>query len=237
MQDASIQANPQGTLKVFRVGNEQTPAIVIDDFALDTGEVIDYARQSDSYGPDNTSAYPGLRAELPRGYVISVLNSIYRLLFKVYSVPARLNMKPVNSVFSLITTPEAELLAPQRVPHYDSTSPHYLAVLHYLNPGAFGNTGLFRHRPTGFENILENRIEEYIHSRERFYEHQGVPPVEYVKGSTDQYELYHQIEYRPNRLVAYPGTLLHSILVDPARDVDGDPRTGRLTANIFVDFK
>jgi len=236
MQDASIQANPRGNLKVFRVGVEQTPAIVIDDFALDTDEVIDYACQSNGYEPDSTSAYPGLRARLPRGYVLAVLNSIFRLLFKVYSVPSRLDMKPVNSVFSLVTTPEAELIPPQRVPHYDSTSPHYLAVLHYLNPGVFGNTGLFRHRPTGFENILQSRFDEYIQSREQFYELHGVPPAEYVKGSTNQFELYHEIGYRPNRLVAYPGTLLHSILVDPARDVDPDPRTGRLTANIFVDF-
>jgi hypothetical protein len=57
-----------------------------------------------------------------------------------------------------------------------------------------------------------------------------------VKGSNDEYELYHRIEYRPNRLVVYPGCLLHSGLVNPAVDINPDPRTGRLTANIFVDF-
>ena len=49
-------------------------------------------------------------------------------------------------------------------------------------------------------------------------------------------ELYHRIDYRPNRLVVYPGCLLHSGLVNPVIDVDSNPRTGRLTANIFVDF-
>jgi hypothetical protein len=29
---------------------------------------------------------------------------------------------------------------------------------------------------------------------------------------------------------------LHSGLVDPAVDINPDPRAGRLTANIFVDF-
>jgi hypothetical protein len=237
MQEGSIQVNPKASLQVLEVGEEKTPLIVIDDFALDTGAVIDFACSSVTYGPDSTSAYPGIRGKLPRLYVIEVLDRIYRLLFQVFSVPDNLGLKPVNTVFSLISCPENELTLAQRVPHFDSNSPNYLAVLHYLNPGDFCATGLFRHKPTGFEKVLEHRRDEFFRSSKAFIEAHGPPPRKYIDASNNHYELYERIEYKSNRLVAYPGSLLHSGLVNPAVDINPDPRTGRLTANIFVDFK
>ena len=237
MQEASIQINPNASLKVLNVGEEETPVIIIDDFALDTGDIIEYACRSVDYGPDSTSAYPGIRGTLPRSYVREVLNKIYRLLFQVYAVPETQGMRTVNTVYSLISTPVDELLLAQCVPHFDSNGPLYLAVLHYLNPGDFCATGLFRHKPTGFEQVTEPRLAEFIQSSKSFIETHGKPPQNYINTSTDHYELYHRIEYKPNRLVVYPGCLLHSGLVDPTRDINSDPGSGRLTANIFVDFK
>ena len=231
-----LTVNPQGTLTVRQVGQEKTPVIIIDDFATDTGAVIDYACRTTDYGPDGSSAYPGVRATLPREYVIPVLNSIYRLLFKVYRVPEHLGLKPVNTVYSLITTPEEDLELAQRVPHFDSNGPWYLAVLHYLNPGNYCATGLFRHKPTGFERISEERLDRFLDSSRQYIEAHGEPAREYIRASDGHFELYDRIEYRPNRLAVYPGNLLHSGLVDPAVDIDADPRTGRLTANVFVDF-
>ncbi len=219
------------------VGAEKTPVIIIDNFAMDTGDMIEYACHSVNYGPDSTSAYPGVRGTLPRSYVRQVLNNIYRLLFQVYSVPDDLGLKTVNTVYSLISTPVDELAPAQCVPHFDSNDPYYLAVLHYLNPGDFCDTGLFRHRPTGFETITQPRLAEFMQSSKKFVEAHGEPPQKYIDGSTGHFELYDRIEYKPNRLVAYPGCLLHSGLVDANRDINPDPRTGRLTANIFVDCK
>ena len=236
MSDIAIQVNPRASLQVLNVGIEKTPVIVIDDFAVDISEVIEYACSDVDYGPDSTSAYPGIRGSLPRSYVRAVLNRIYGLLFQVFAVPVSLGMKTVNTVYSLIATPEHELSSAQCVPHFDSNGANYLAVLHYLNPGSFCDTGLFRHRPTGYEKILENRREAFFASSRAFVEANGPPKQAYIKGSDDHFEVYEQIEYKPNRLVAYPGCLLHSGLVDPAVDIDPDPRTGRLTANIFVDF-
>lgn len=237
MQEASIQINQKASLEVLNVGEEKTPVIIIDDFAMDTGDIIEYACHSVDYGVDDTSAYPGVRGELPRSYVRMVLNTIYRLLFQVYSVPDSLGLKTVNTVYSLISTPVDELVLAQCNPHFDSNDSLYLAVLHYLNPGDFCDTGLFRHKPTGFETVTQPRLDEFIQSSKTFIESHGEPPQEYINSSTNHFELYDRVQYKPNRLVAYPGCLLHSGLVDPARDINPDPRTGRLTANIFVDFK
>ena len=219
MSDLAIQVNPKASLQVLNVGLEKTPVIVIDDFAVDISGVIEHACSNVDYGPDSTSAYPGIRGGLPRSYVRAVLNRIYRLLFQVFAVPSSLGMKTVNTVYSLIATPENELSSAQCVPHFDSTGAYYLAVLHYLNPGDYCDTGLFRHRPTGFEKILENRKEAFLASSKAFVEANGPPKQGYLKASDDHFELYEQIEYKPNRLVAYPGCLLHSGLVDPAVDI------------------
>ena len=236
MQEISFSVSPNASLRVQTVGKAETPVIVIDDFGADLTQLIEYARGSVEYRPDTTSMYPGLRAKLPKSYTRTVLKQLYRLLFGVYSIPANLGMKAVNAAYSLIATPEGGLKPGQCRPHIDSTRPNYLAILHYLNDGPFCDTGLFRHRETGLERITEDCLDEYNQSREAYAAVHGQDEMAYVKGSNDQYELYHRIEYRPNRLAVYPGCLLHSGLVDPAVDVDPDPRTGRLTANIFVDF-
>jgi len=231
-----IAINRHASLSVREVGRERTPVIVIDDFAAATDRLVECACAAADYGPDPTSLYTGLRAKLPRDYVVAVLNRLFALFVQVYRVPTDLGMKPVHAVYSLITTPEAELEPRQCAPHFDNARPYYLAVLHYLNAGAFCDTGLFRHRGIGLERVTPETVDDYIRAREAWTERHGPPPRAYVKGSNEQFVLYERIEYRPNRLVVYPGSLLHSGLVDPAVDIDANPRTGRLTANIFVDF-
>ena len=236
MQEISFTVNPGASLNVQTVGQGGTPVIVIDDFGLDLKDLIDYACDSTEYGPDAGSMYPGLRGRLPKSYTREVLKQLYRLFFSVYSIPASQGMKAVNAFYSLITTPENELEPNQCLPHFDSNRPNYLAILHYLNDGDYCDTGLFRHRESGLERITDNCLDEYLQIRDACTATLGQSDKGYINGSNDQFELYHRIDYRPNRLVVYPGCLLHSGLVNPGIDVNPDPRTGRLTANIFVDF-
>jgi hypothetical protein len=237
MQEATIQVNPDASLDVFAVGEERTLVVVIDDFALDTAEIIAHARNEAEFNDDQRSAYPGIRAPMTRSHVGAQLDAIYPLLRKVYSVPEDMAMRPINTSLSLIATPENKLKLHQRVPHFDSNRPYYFALTHYLNDGDFGGTGLYRHRPTGFENLVGARLDQYIEARDAFLAEHGEPPQRYFGASDAHYELYDRIEYKPNRLIAYPGYLLHSGLVEPERDINPDPRTGRLTSNVFVDFQ
>jgi hypothetical protein len=64
----------------------------------------------------------------------------------------------------------------------------------------------------------------------------GPPAEKYINASDDHYELIGEVEYRPNRMVIYPGNLLHSGLIQPDRDINDDPASGRLTANLFLYF-
>ena len=237
MQEATFQVNRRAKPQVRTVGEERTPVIIIDDFALDTSAVIEYACEAARFGVDRTAAYPGVRAPLARPHVVAELDALYPLLCQVYSVPQELRMRPINAVYSLVSTPQQELRLLQCLPHFDSNKPYYIAITHYLGPGEFGGTGLYRHRPTGYETITEDRLAKYIEAGDAFLAEHGDPKQQYFGDSDEHYEMYDRVDYKPNRLVAYPGYLLHSGLVDPARDINSDPATGRLTSNVFVDFQ
>lgn len=236
MMQVEFRVNKRAQPRIFAVGKEQTPVVVIDDFAVDTAGVIAYAASAADFAPDDTFVYPGVRSQPPTEYRRETIRAMAPLLGQLYAIPKdrRLGLK---NFYSLVATPPEELAVMQRVPHFDSNSRHFFAITHFLNPGDFGGTGLFRHRPTGFENITEDRLAEYTRAGDAFLREHGDPPAAYIAGSTDHFELFEAIDYRPNRLVAYPGTLLHSGLIDPRRDVNADPATGRLTANFFLSFQ
>lgn len=114
--------------------------------------------------------------------------------------------------------------------------PYYMAVIHYLSIGNHGGTGFFKDRHTGFEKVTAERLSQYKSSLLAQSETHGTPKPGYVTASSDHYELMYEIQYKPNRMVIYPGCLLHSGLINPETDISDDPRRGRLTANIFLNF-
>ncbi|WP_350431273.1 DUF6445 family protein [Shewanella sp. H8] len=223
--------------QVQYVGLQQTPVIIIDNFADDISKLIDIAINDSQFSRDPGSYYPGQRTALPRQYIIEVINAVFQLIYDVYRIPTQLRLKPQQCVYSLIDK-QPESLAPlQCLPHFDTPSPHYFAILHYLNDGSHGDTGFFRHNATNYERITAENIDAYFTKAQPFLDEKKQTSPSYFVASDEHYSLYHQIEYRPNRLVIYPGNLLHSTLVNPQTDIDANPTSGRLTANIFINFQ
>ncbi|NMH65717.1 DUF6445 family protein [Shewanella salipaludis] len=236
-QQADNEPRVRLTPQILYLGHEKTPLIIIDNFAADLTPLLNFARTRATFAADPDSFYPGVRAPLPRPYVEDVLNRLYSLLYEVYEIPSRQSIRLQALHFSLISTSPEALKPLQRLPHFDTPQPHYFALLHYLNDGPHGNTAFFRHIPTGFERIDGSRMPAYFQSAQQFVGQNATEPPGYFVQSNEHYELYHQVEYRPNRLLIYPGNLLHSTLVEPGTDIDANPQTGRLTANMFIEFK
>ncbi|MEP1384453.1 MAG: DUF6445 family protein [Paraglaciecola sp.] len=233
-----IQVNSSSTPVIRKIGVEQTPIIVIDDFAIDLDEIKSMAYHSQEFTQveRGQSMYPGVRVKLPKEYVVDVLTPLQSLIRQTYTIPPILRMKPMLYVYSLVSTQPKDLTLLQRMPHFDTFRPYYFAALHYLNDAPFGATAFFRHKPTGFEKITPDREQTYYQSAKQFVHENGEPPQEYFVNSNDHFECYDKVEYKPNRLVLYPGCLLHSILIDKDTDIDPNPKTGRLTANVFLEF-
>ena len=235
MDKLTYQVNTAIRPEIIYLGFEKTPLIMIDDFSLDLSGLRQQAWQLE-FMKENQTYYPGHRAVLPKDYIAASLNAVYQLIYQVYQIPGKLRLKPQMLFYALITQPENSLNPLQCMPHFDTSAPYYFALLHYLNDSPHGSTGFFRHKPTGFERITDQRRPHYFESAQHFVDTHGAPPQRYQVQSNDHYELYHQIPYKANRLVIYPGNLLHSSLVDVATDIDASPVSGRLTANMFIDF-
>lgn len=219
------------------VGENRVPVLLFDNFLADASGIQQHAYVQANFAPDGKTAYPGLRSALPAEYVDLVVSAIVPALRETYGIPAYYKPTVVIASYSLLTKLESELDVLQRIPHFDSRKPFYFALLHFLNAGGHGGTAFYRHRPTGLERVSDSTVMHYIRSAESYMQQTGVPAPKYIRGSNDHYELIGEVSYSANRLVAYPGNLLHSTSVDPARDISADPVVGRLTANIFLNFE
>ena len=236
MQSNTLQLHPDITNLVLNVGDEKTPVIIIDNFLANLDAFVDSVCAHVDFDAEKQTYYPGFRARIGEDYCRLVVNTLGRHLFKVFAVPEHHRLVLDGAYYSLVATPPEQLLPAQCRPHCDTAMPYYLAIMQYLSPGEHGGTGFFKHKQTGFERITPERKNQYSQSVARFDQLHGNPSQSYITASNDQFELMGSVEYRPNRMIIYPGNLLHSGLINPATDIDKNPRTGRLTANIFLNF-
>lgn len=216
------------------VGASQTPVIVVDNVCEHLDVLRRTAQEYAQFSPAS-GGYPGVRASLPAPYSRQLVTVLEPLIKSVYGLPASMKGRCCHQLFSLVTTAPENLTVLQRLPHFDTVLPDYFAIMHYLGEGDFGGTGFFCHRSTAIERVTEENKACFI-DRVRHEVSQSLPSARYVAGSDDKFTMVDSVEYKTNRLLVYPGNFLHSGLIDAARDISACPLTGRLTANIFIDF-
>ncbi|MCY4757261.1 DUF6445 family protein [Pelomonas aquatica] len=211
--------------------------VFIDDFLADPQALADAAcraRFEPCAGFDEKRGYPGLRAPVPPAYsecLTALLDPLIRINF---GVPDALALKKTPCAFSLTTVAPGDLGPLQRVPHFDASTPHYMAALLYLCDEQQGGTAFYRHRATGLQQITADGRERYGDAVYAELDRQPAP-ARYFADSDARFELLGVMRARFNRLVVYRGSLLHSAIVNPRR-LSADPRAGRLTVNSFYDF-
>ncbi|WP_375291610.1 DUF6445 family protein [Qipengyuania sp.] len=213
---------------VERFGREREPVVVIDGFsggidALEAeGRRADYAEQR---------MYPGLRAPADPAYLETRLDFLIQILAEVFAIEQAIVQ---TCDFSIVSrTPDA-LMAPQRIPHYDHTSPAVVALLHYTQGPETGGTAFFRQRRTGFETVTPNRLEIYKAARMADAAEHGPPPAGYIGGETECYDRIGAVEARRDRAVLYRARTLHSGIIPQAPDPARARSCGRMTINSFL---
>ena len=153
--------NPQARLQWLELGQSRTRALVIDDALTDLRQISQDAVAA-AFREDKGSYYPGIRAELPQTYARCLLEALYPLLLQLVQPPPEYRLIPQQWYLSLLTTPAAQLLPLQRLPHFDKAEPLHLAILHYLADGPHGGTGFFRHDASGVEKITPAQQQGYF---------------------------------------------------------------------------
>jgi len=143
-----------------------------------------------------------LRAPVPKAFSAAFRPWLGRLLQREFQQD--------TSYFSVVTTPRAQLLPIQRIPHYDSTQPGLFAVVIYLCDSRFSGTSFYRHRRTGYEEITEENRRNYQLALDNELRLLGPPEREYVNGDNALFETIFSNELMFNSAVIYPGRVLHA---------------------------
>lgn len=217
------------------VGIEKTPVFVLDNFLEDIEGTILQELEQLNFNAAPTY-YPGIRSKLPNQYIVSISQALIPLLHQIYAIPPGYTVEFFDSYYSLVTCAPEELSVEQRIPHFDGTDEYRFALLHYLNPNSHGGTAFFRHTPTNIERISESKAEQFLSSVSQHFTHYGEPKDQYIDDSNQQFTKIGEVPYLQNRMVIYPGNLLHSGMINPNIDIDASPFSGRLTANVFLRF-
>jgi len=220
-----------------RVGNSQSPVVVIDDFS---GESDRAATMADALAPfpdvDPASYYPGVRRlieptdESANAYVDRVCEQAAQFVAGAFDVDG---FDLLEASFSIVSAAPSDLRPAQRAPHFDSTDQKYYALLHYLRVPEGTGTAFYRQRSTGIERVTDGNISTFVTTAER--EAAMLPSDSgYINGSNQFFEQIGAIEAVPDRLIIYQGSLLHSGIIPVGMNLSPDPRVGRLTANFFL---
>jgi hypothetical protein len=223
------------TARVDRIGAEGSPVLVIDNFAADPDALVEHAVSLAPFPPAQQTFYPGVRAPVPMPFV----QSAHAWLEPALRAAFDLRDQTVVSGgwdFSMITRAPDELTLRQRLPHIDSTHLGNLALLLYLASEGHGGTGFYRHRGAGYETISEERFDDY-ESRLRADVAAHGEPKGYICGDTAIFERIADYPAAFNRMIVYRSRNLHSASVGADFRGDPDPRTGRLTLNLFFHYR
>lgn len=226
--------NPDHQIQVIRIGRRRIPVLIIDDYFDSLTSVLGLAQHTAHFIPDEATYYPGVRSKLPKEYVLASLKPLMKGLYNIFDIAPELTPAPVDNYFSLVTKQPNQLLPQQTLPHFDTNDPNSLAVVHYLNSTEHGGTGFYRHNRSGIERVTKSNEQAYG------TEVTGIlassDTREYCTTAHHAYTCIHKIPYKQNRLLLYPGNILHSALINN-KDIDADPMSGRLTANMFIKFR
>ena len=230
-----FRPHPNIAARVDHVGAERAPVLVIENFAAEPQALIDHAAALAPFAPAQQTFYPGVRAPVPMSFVQAAQAYLDPALRAAFGLDGQ-SVVSGGWEYSIVTTPPAALTPRQRLPHIDSTNPGNLALLLYLSPVDLGGTAFYRHRATGFESISEARFDRYEAALAG--ELAAAPaPAGYIDGDTALFERTAAYDGLFNRLIAYRGAGLHSASIAPDFAFDPNPRTGRLTLNLFFHYR
>ena len=219
--------------EIFHVGTAASPVLVIDGASGQIDAVRDMAAALAPFPPARGNAYPGVRRHITDGDGAAAAYARRTLGAAVGAINAAFGFDGfdlLDASFSIVTAAPATLTPAQRAPHFDSTDPDYLAVMHFVSGVDGSGTAFYRQRATGIERVSDTNVAHFVSAARR----EAAGWQGYIGDTNPSFERIGSVDARPDRLIAYQGSLLHSGTIPAAMAFSADPRLGRLTANFFV---
>jgi hypothetical protein len=223
-------------VEVHEIGRSKSKVVIIDDFLTNAQNIVDAAVALPAFPREDKTGYPGRRHQIGPGdkasaCVMDILKTAGPLIQSHYDAD---HFRVFEASFSLVTTPPEEMSPRQSIPHYDLDDPNYLAILLHLHRVPHTGTAFYRHVASGLEHISMGTAPELRKLVQAELAESNPAPISLGGHSKAHYENIFQVEGCFNRLVIYQGCLLHSGYFSKDFNYSGDPRTGRLTANVFI---
>lgn len=221
----------QPVVRFSRIGQEQQPLLVVDDFIPQPEQLIRYALQQADVR-QAAGLYPGLRSVAPQGFGTHLLQYLAQPLQAGFGLDPT-QLQQIESYFSLVCTPANQLSPMQSIPHFDRPCSDELAAIYYLCDEQHGGTSFYRHRSTGYESITPERQHHYQQALQADFQKHGVP-AGYICGDTALFQVIATVPARFNRLVLYRCSSLHSGDIKADYKYDINPLSGRFTIASFL---
>src|ERR1700722_18031085 len=185
--DGQLRLHERMHTAAVRIGGEDLPILIVDNFLENPAVLVDYAALHGGFEGVSDTFYPGTRAPAPQIYSFALRAFLGDAIGRAFGLQGS-RVTGELSHFSLVTTPPGSLSVPQRMPHFDSTNPKQLAVLHYLCDAQHGGTSFYRHRRTRFEFIDDGRSPLYRNAVIEDLAALGPPPPVYICGDDPMFE-------------------------------------------------
>jgi hypothetical protein len=228
-QDEGMFAfNPNASVRSVRVGACPITVTVADNVLL-RPDLLAESGLGHEFVEDDSNLYPGVRARVPAEFSPPLRAWLTRTLHHTGMLEAGRHICDDASFFSIVTKNRAELLPLQRIPHYDTSDPGVFAAVIYLFDRAQCGTSFYRHRATGYEKISADNEGNYKTALNRNMKNFGPPAREYTNGSNALFERTHSVDSVFNRIVIYPGNVLHAADIDGSLVNGNDESRWRLT--------
>lgn len=220
----------QRSIRVDHVGTERQPVVVVENFAPDPEALIAVA-ETLTFAPMG-EYYPGIRAPVTPAYFEGLAPVLTPVMREIFGAHDRIGF--TRALYSIATTPPAELTLAQRIPHIDGVAEGMIAILHYLTHEDQGGTAFYRHRSTGFETVDAARHRRYLDALRDDFTAQGEPAPAYITGDTAIFEQVARYDAVFDRALIYRSSLLHCAMLPNDVPLRGTVRDGRLTVASFL---
>jgi hypothetical protein len=225
--------NPRPRIERLAIGPRHD-CLVIDDALLEPERWVEYAAtHRGDFAELERNAYPGPELQLPEAATMQ-LEAFFALHLRRL-LGGRRTLRRMGRLSLATAAPEA--LGPRQcfchVDHLDLPPGHMIAasVLYLFRDPALGGTGFYMpKKPPGDIAGLVRAAAEW--PAEKFHAETGIARG-YMTDSNAWFHKVLAVEPRWNRMIVYPGTVLHSADIAAPRLLSEDPRYGRLTINGF----
>ena len=234
-----LKLNPNLEIQAAQITDRHV-CVVVDDFALNPEELVDYATRHAEHFSMQERAYPGLVLPVANDMLGEMNQFIRREMSRLFSF-CRAGAE-YHTQFSLATLQPEDFTWVQRLCHSDPQlgpgRANFAGLLYRFRDENMGGTGFYRWRDPAYWQRMtglqrddpEAGLEEL---REKFSMFRT--PACYMTESNEAAELLDHVPARFNRFVFYSGDIPHSAHIRDPGLLQRDPAHGRLTLNCFVD--